>query len=203
MRCTRSRRIVASPAMASRRRCSCLPLLALLGAALAQNQDGNFQLTIGEGSDWPGATGMAYRFIDSIPARAVGGPSGGWVVGGWAQGASGVARVPTPAKTHPNPLLSSLGRSLALSLSLTVSLCTGCIHTVRGRSQRTARCSGRTSCTSTESRGVLTLKPLCAASLRWLTLACVLRGTLVYSSLCLSVCLCVSVTASPCDCFFL
>jgi hypothetical protein len=60
---------------------------------LAQSSEDNFQLTIGEGSDWPGATGLAYRFIDSIPSRAVGGVAGGWVVGGWAQGASGVARV--------------------------------------------------------------------------------------------------------------
>ena len=74
--------------------------LAALAAALAlltvptqaQTED-NFQLTIGESGDFEGATGMAYRFVDGIPARAVGGADGGWVVGGWAQGGSGVARV--------------------------------------------------------------------------------------------------------------
>lgn len=66
--------------------------LALLLSHAAEDAE-RWQVTIGEGSDWPGATGMAYRFVDQIPARAIGGLDGGWIVGGWAQGGSGVARV--------------------------------------------------------------------------------------------------------------
>jgi hypothetical protein len=51
----------------------------------AANQS-TFQLTIGAPGDFPGASGMAYRYIDNNPA-------GGWVFGGWAQGGSGIARV--------------------------------------------------------------------------------------------------------------
>ena len=45
-----------------------------------------FQMTVGSADDFPGATGMAYRYLDASPL-------GGWVVGGWAQGASAIARV--------------------------------------------------------------------------------------------------------------
>jgi hypothetical protein len=45
-----------------------------------------FQMTVGSAGDFPGATGMAYRYLDASPL-------GGWVVGGWAQGASAIARV--------------------------------------------------------------------------------------------------------------
>ena len=68
-------------------------LLGLVGVTVAQYSNETFQLTIGEPDDWPGATGLAYRYVDSIPSRAASGAAGGWVVGGWAQHASAVARV--------------------------------------------------------------------------------------------------------------
>ena len=64
-------------------------LVATLAAATPQVAAANataFQMTLGAANDFPGATGMAYRFAEPSPA-------GGWVVGGWAQHASAIARV--------------------------------------------------------------------------------------------------------------
>ena len=49
-----------------------------------------FQLTIGDYNDWPGAIGLVNRFIDTYPPEA---RDGGWVIGGWTQGQSAIARV--------------------------------------------------------------------------------------------------------------
>lgn len=49
-----------------------------------------FQATIGSPSDFPGATGLAYRYLDAYDSSDV---DGGWVIGGWAQHASAIARV--------------------------------------------------------------------------------------------------------------
>ena len=73
--------------------CAAVGLLGLVGVTFAQYSNETFQVTIGDADDWPGATGLAYRYVDSIPSRAAGGAAGGWVVGGWAQHASAVARV--------------------------------------------------------------------------------------------------------------
>lgn len=58
-----------------------------------QEEEDRWQITIGEPDDWPGATGLAYRYLDSVVPGSAGGELGGWVVGGWAQGLSAVARV--------------------------------------------------------------------------------------------------------------